>query len=143
MTSLNERRFVLFPLGEKRFALPAENVAELARPDRLQAFPHATPLLTGVLVRRGAIVPVCDVAQILIGNDGPARKFYLIASRQFGSTAEQIALPVTGECELASAEIVQPTSQLPDYIVGLLSIGQEIIEVVDLDKLVGAAEVTA
>ena len=136
MTSASDRRFVLFPLGEKRFALPAENVDELARPDRLQRFPHATPLLTGVLVRRGSIVPVCDVAQILIGNDGPARKFYLIASRQFGSTTEQIALPVTGECELAAAEIVPPTGKLPEYVVGLLPIGQEIIEVVDLDKLV-------
>ena len=28
--------FVLFPLGKKRFALPAEVVTELARPDRLQ-----------------------------------------------------------------------------------------------------------
>lgn len=137
MTSANERRFVLFPLGEKRFALPAEIVAELARPDRLQSFPHVTPLLTGVLVRRGAIVPVCDVAQILIGNDGPARKFYLIASRQFGGAAESIALPVTGECELASAELVPPTGKLPEYVIGLLSIGQEIIEVVDLEKLVG------
>ncbi len=142
MTSKMEHRFVLFPLGEKRFALPADNVAELARPDRLQMFPHATPLLTGVLVRRGVIVPVCDVAQILIGNDGPARKFYLIASRHFGSTTEQIALPVTGECELATAEPVPPTGKLPDYIVGLLSMGQEIIEVVDLEILVGS-EVSA
>jgi chemotaxis signal transduction protein len=142
MSSLSERRFVLFPLGEKRFALPAETVAELARPDRLQTFPHSTPLLTGVLVRRGAIVPVCDVAQILIGNDGPTRKFYLIASRQFGSTTELIALPVTGECELASAEIVPPTTKLPDHVFGLLLLGQEIVEVVDLEKLVGA-EVTA
>ena len=43
MTSLNERRFVLFPLGEKRFALPAETVAELAQPDRLQTFPMQLP----------------------------------------------------------------------------------------------------
>ena len=142
MNSETERRFVLFPLGEKRFALPAETVAELARPDRLQTFPHATPLLTGVLVRRGMIVPVCDVAQILIGNEGPPRKFYLIASRNFGDSPEQIALPVTGECELAAAEIVQPTGMLPEYVVGLLPIRQEIIEVVDLEKLVGA-EVTA
>lgn len=138
MTSVNDRRFVLFPLGEKRFALPAENVSELARPDELQTFPHATPLLTGVLVRRGTIVPVCDIAQILIGNNGPARKFYLIASRQFGNTSEPIALPVTGECELVAAEMVPPTGSLREHIIGLLPIGQEIIEVVDLEKLVGA-----
>lgn len=137
MSRLNESQFVLFPLGDKRFALPADKVSELARPDRLQTFPHSTPLLTGVLVRRGSIVPVCDVAQILIGNQGPARKFYLIASRQFGRTNEHIALPVTGECELASAEVVPPAGKLPDYVVGLLTLGKEIIEVVDLEKIVG------
>lgn len=137
MNRLNQSQFVLFPLGDKRFALPAEAVSELARPDHLQTFPHSTPLLTGVLVRRGSIVPVCDVAQILIGNQGPARKFYLIASRQFGKIKEHIALPVTGECELTSAEMVAPTGKLPDYVVGLLSLGQEIIEVVDLEKIVG------
>lgn len=137
MTRMNESQFVLFPLGDRRFALPAEKVSELARPDRLQTFPHSTPLLTGVLVRRGSIVPVCDVAQILIGNQGPARKFYLIASRQYGRTNEQVALPVTGECELTSAEIVAPTGKLPDYVLGLLTLGKEIIEVVDLEKIVG------
>lgn len=142
MNSLAEQRFVLFPLGEKRFALPAESVSELARPDRLQTFPHATPLLIGVLVRRGAVVPVCDVAQVLIGNKGPARKFYLIASRQFGATAEQIALPVSGECELAAAEMVPPAGKLPEYVVGLVTLDKVIIEVLDLEKIVGV-EVTA
>jgi chemotaxis signal transduction protein len=137
MNSLAGQQFVLFPLGEKRFALPAENVTELARPDRLQTFPHATPLLVGVLVRRGTIVPVCDVAQVLIGNMGPARKFYLIASRRFGSTTEQIALPVSGECELALAEMVPPTGNLPEYVVGLIPLDKEIIEVLDLEKIVG------
>ncbi len=129
-------QFVLFPLGEKRFALPAEQVAELARPDREQSFPHTTPLLTGVLVRRGSIVPVCDVAQVLVAN-APSRKFYLIAKRMFGRTAELTALPVTGECELTSADILAPTTGLPGYVVGLLSLKDEIVEVIDLAKMAG------
>ncbi len=132
-----QSQFVLFPLGDKRFALPAENVAELARPDREQSFPHTTPLLTGVLVRRGAIVPVCDVAQVLIAN-APARKFYLIAKRMFGRTAELTAIPVTGECQLASAELLPPTSGLPEHVVGLLSLKDEIVEVIDLSRIGGA-----
>ena len=43
-----ENRFVLFPLGGKRFALPASQVTELAQPDTLQTFPHTTKLLAGV-----------------------------------------------------------------------------------------------
>lgn len=132
-----QSQFVLFPVGKKRFALPAEHVAELARPDREQSFPHTTPLLTGVLVRRGAIVPVCDVAQALVSN-APARKFYLIATRMFGPTSELTAIPVTGECELANADVLPPTTGLPEYVVGLLSLKDEIVELIDLAKIAGA-----
>lgn len=130
------RKFVLFPLGKKRFALPAEIIAELAQPDRLQTFPHTSRLLSGVLVRRGRIIPVCDVAQVLVGPSAPTRKFYLIATRRFGRALELTALPVTGECELANAEVLPPTTQLPEYVQGLLSLEDEIVEVVDLEKVI-------
>ena len=136
--SVKAQPFVLFPLGKKRFALPAGIVTELAKPDRLQPFPHTTPLLTGVLVRRGRIVPVYDVAQVLVGANAPARKFYLIASREFEGAAEWTAIPVTGECELASAEAVARTGALPHYVTGLLSLHDEIVEIVDLEKIAEA-----
>ncbi|MCU1284371.1 MAG: cheV [Acidobacteriales bacterium] len=134
----SSQKFVLFPLGKKRFAMTAEQVTELAQPDTLQTFPHTTPLLAGVLVRRGRIVPVLDIAQILIGPNAPARKFYLIANRKFGTEMEWTAVPVTGECELMNAEMVAPTGRLPRYVVGLLSLDGEIVEVIDLQKLATA-----
>lgn len=140
MTDRNHNSFVLFPLGRKRFALPAEKVTELAQPDRLQTFPHRTPLLAGVLVRRGRIVPVCDVAQALIGPDAPPRKFYLIANRQFDSRTEWTAIPVTGECELTNAVPQQPNSNLPEYVLGVLSLENEIVEVLSLEKLIAHEE---
>src|SRR5512133_147694 len=99
---IESNSFVVFPIGEKRFATPAVVVSELAQPDTPQIFPHTTPLLTGVLVRRGRIVPVCDVAQVLVGPHAPARRFYLIATRR--SESELIAVPVTGDCELVTAD---------------------------------------
>src|SRR5437660_2672340 len=132
-----QKGWVLFPLGKKRFALAADTVTELARPDRLQAFPHTTTLLTGVLVRRGRIVPVCDVAQVLVGPNAPARKFYLIANRKFESRQEWTAIPVTGECELTSAEPVPPASGQRAYVSGVLSLNDELVEVLDLEKLIG------
>src|SRR5437660_10282009 len=137
-----QKAWVLFPLGKKRFALPAETVTELARPDRLQAFPHTTTLLTGVLVRRGRIVPVCDVAQVLVGPAAPARKFYLIANCKIGARQELTAVPVTGECELASAALVPLTGSEPPYISGLLAIGSETVAIVALEKLI-CVEATA
>jgi chemotaxis signal transduction protein len=134
----NTEKFVLFPIGKRRFALRAEVVTELAKPDHLQSFPHTTDLLTGVLVRRGRIIPVLDVAQVLIGPDAPARKFYLIATRKFARDAEWTAVPVSGECELLNAELVAPTGRLPKYVIGLLSLDGEIVEVIELEKLAAA-----
>jgi len=138
MIAEGDKAYVLFPLGEKRFALPAEAVTELARPDSLQTFPHRTPLLTGVLVRRGRIVPVCDVAQVLVGPAAPPRKFYLIAKCKFDSRHELTAVPVTGECELASAARAPLTGNEPRYIDGLLAMGDERVAIVALDKLISA-----
>jgi chemotaxis signal transduction protein len=133
--SARTQRFVLFPLGKKRFALPASEVSELSRPDELQTFPHTTNLLAGVLMRRGKIVPVLDVAQIVIGPNAPQRRFYLIANRRFEKDLEWTAIPVTGECELTSAEVLAPTGKLPPYVTGLLSLDDEIVEVIDLNRL--------
>jgi chemotaxis signal transduction protein len=138
MTFLDEKAFVLFPLGNKRFALHAETVSELAIPDRLQQFPHCSPLQSGVLVRRGRIMPVCDAAKALLGPEAQPGKFYLIATRRFGTRQEKTAISVSGECELASLAPIPPTGKLPKYITGLLSIGNEIIEIVDLEILFSA-----
>ncbi len=135
MTVQVNKSYVLFPLGEKRFALPAEDVTELARPDNVQVFPHRTPLLTGVLVRRGKIVPVCDVAQVLVGPAAPPRKFYLIADCTIGSGRELTAVPVTGECVLASGALTATVDTELPYIQGAVTVGEEAIQIVALDKL--------
>jgi chemotaxis signal transduction protein len=136
MIAEGDKSYVLFPLGEKRFALPAETVTELARPDSVQTFPHRTPLMTGVLLRRGRIVPVCDVAQVLVGPAAPPRKFYLIANCNLESRQELTAVPVTGECELASGMLVPLTGKEPPYISALLMIGDETVAIVALEKLI-------
>jgi chemotaxis signal transduction protein len=135
MTPASPESFVLFPLGHKRFALPAERVAELARPDVVHTFPSNTRMVTGVLVRRGIVIPVCDIAQTLVGKDAPARKFYLIAKRQFQKHEENAAIPVSGDCELTNSPLLPPTGKLAAYVCGLLSLEKEIVEVINLERL--------
>ena len=127
--------FVLFPLGRKRFALPADSVTELARMDYLHEFPSNTRLVNGVLVRRGELIPVCDIAEVLVGADAPARKYYLIAKRKYDNFEERTAIPVSGDCELSNSPLLPPTGKLPEYVCGLLSLESEIVEVIDLEKL--------
>jgi chemotaxis signal transduction protein len=128
--------YVLLQIGERRFAMPSKNVSELAPPVRLHEFPHTTPLVAGVIVRRGRIVPVYDVAPVLTGKRSSAHRFYLIARREFGAVSEPSAIPVSGECELATAEMQQPLADDPEYFSGSLTIGHEKIDVLDMETLV-------
>jgi chemotaxis signal transduction protein len=127
--------FVLLRLGERRFALAAGQIAELVAPSRIFRFPHRTPKIEGVILRRGRIVPVCDVAEQLIGKSLTARRFYLIAVRHYAQQTEWVALPVTGECELINAEMTEAGDSDAPYVAGWISHNGEVIEVLNTDAL--------
>ena len=85
MDQLDARSCVLLRLGERRFALAAEQIAELVAPSRVYRFAHRTPEIDGVILRRGRVVPVCDVAERLTGKKLASRRFYLVATRKRGT----------------------------------------------------------
>jgi chemotaxis signal transduction protein len=128
--------YVLLEVGNRRFALRADVVEELAPPVRLHSFPHTSPLVVGVIVRRGRVVPVYDVGPVLLGKSSPAHRFYLVARREFGETSESSAIPVNGECELTSGE-VRPTGEgRPGYVAGTLATADENLEILNFEALV-------
>lgn len=137
------KSFVLLPLGNRRIAFAAESVIELTTPEKLQNFPHGTPWISGVIVRRNRIVPVCDVNKLFGDVSLSTSRFYLIAEWQEASVRDWCAIPVARECELASTESVLSIGPIDPqmgprapFVTGLLSVGGEEIEVVDLTKLI-------
>jgi|SRR5690242_16869968 len=137
---LDLKSFVLLHLGERRFAVAADGIAELVAPSRVFRFPHQTPKIEGVILRRGRIVPVCDIAEALIGKRLTMRRFYLIALRHYGAKTEWVAIPVTGECELISAELTAAGESDEPHVAGWLSHGGDVIEALNLDALTPGPE---
>ena len=127
--------FVLLRLGDRRLAVAANQIAELVTPSRIFRFPHHTSEVEGVILRRGRIVPVCDVAEKLIGKGLKSRRFYLIAQRCYGPQTEWVALPVTGDCELINAEMTLPSDSDAPHVSGWLSHAGDVIEVLNLAAL--------
>ena len=126
---------VILRLGERRFALAASHVAELVAPSRIFRFAHRTPEIEGVILRRGRVVPVCDVAEKLIGKRLTSRRFYLIATRRQGTTMDWVAIPVSGDCELIQADLTPAGPSDSAHVAGWLSHGGEVIEVLNLGAL--------
>lgn len=127
--------FVLLRLGERRFALRAGNIVELIAPSRVFRFPNHTTQLEGVILRRGRIIPVCDVSERLVGTKMSVRRFYLIATRLFGTQKEAVALPVSGDCELITAEMTPRSESDSAHVAGWLSHGGDVIEILNLEAL--------
>ncbi|HXW55644.1 MAG TPA: chemotaxis protein CheW [Candidatus Cybelea sp.] len=133
------KSFVLAQLGDRRFALPADTIVELAPSLPLHHFPHTSPLLVGVIVRRARIVPVFDAASVLVGKRSSAHHFYLVARRDVGKASELSAIPVDAECELTSAELLPSEAGRPRYVRGRIAVGEELIDVLDFESLVSEA----
>jgi chemotaxis signal transduction protein len=127
--------YVIFTLGKRRYALDSAEVAELLRSGQVQAFPHTTPGLAGVLIHRNGVLPGWDVAQALIGPGGAPQKYFLIARCIFAGSEEWTAIPVSGECQLLHLEILPAPEDSPGYVRGLLFLDTESIEVLDLELL--------
>jgi chemotaxis signal transduction protein len=144
MTAVPEtalQSFVLLRLGERRFALPAPQVAELVAPSRVFRFPHKSPALEGVILRRGRMIALCDIAEQLTGKKLVTRRFNLLATRKYANQLGWIAIPVSGECELINAEMMDASSNDSPHVDGWLSHGGEVIEVLRLSALTpGPAE---
>jgi len=139
MEQSDTRSCVLLRLGERRFALTADQVAELAAPSRIFRFAHRTPEIEGVILRRGRVVPVCDVAEQLTGKRLTQRRFYLIAARRHGNSLDWVALPVTGECELIHADVTPAGRTDAPHVAGWISYNGEVIEVLNLQAVTPSA----
>jgi chemotaxis signal transduction protein len=134
------RSCVLLRLGERRFAVAADQVAELAAPTRIFRFAQRTPEIDGVILRRGRVVPVCDLAEKLTGKKLGQRRFYLIATRRHGEGLDWIALPVSGDCELIQADLTPAGPSDSPHVAAWLSHGGEVIEVLNLSALMPGAD---
>jgi chemotaxis signal transduction protein len=129
--------FVVFQVGSRRLALSRESVAELIASPFLYSFPHTTPLITGVVLRRGRIVPVLDLGPGVLGAASPPARFFLVVERRISNLAERCAIPVQGECELV-AGIMLPAAGQAEYVNGCLDVNGEQIDVLDLEKAIAA-----
>ncbi len=130
-------RFVTFPLGEERYALDSSQVKELVMPSQVYSFPHTMQSLEGVLVRRGAVIPVCDLRAPLAMV--PERKPLRDCAMQLRGTRSTVAIPVSGDCELVQGERDEAPSNDPEavtFVAGLLRTGGRTVPLLDLDQVV-------
>ncbi|WP_420992922.1 chemotaxis protein CheW [Cupriavidus sp. 30B13] len=65
--------FLLFRIGPDQYALDASEIEEVLPLTRLKLLPEAPPWVSGLLARRGEVVPVIDVNALATGVPAASR----------------------------------------------------------------------
>jgi chemotaxis signal transduction protein len=125
--------YVLFRLGERRFVTKLDEVREIVRLSGLETLPGMRPPLAGVVVLRGAPLPVLDVrAAEVVGTDGGDVLVMDVDGDAVGIAVDQV-LAVLGADQLQTAE--PPSKALPGYVVGVRRDANGPLLLVDLHLL--------
>ncbi len=69
----NNRLFLVFHIGDERYALPATDVVEVLPRLPLKPIAQAPDWVAGVFAHRGQVVPVIDVSAMTFGKTAVAR----------------------------------------------------------------------
>ena len=129
--------FVMFQAGHRRIAFPRECVRELIASPSLFWFPHTTPSIAGVVLRRGRILPVLNLEPGVACTPALQARFFLVVERNISGSLERCAIPIEGECELVTG-IMIPAEGEGGIAIGYLDLNGEQIEVLDLEKAIAA-----
>jgi chemotaxis-related protein WspB len=127
---------LVFQVGTERYAIPCQKLVEVIPLVKLRTLAQSPPWLAGIFTLRGALVPVVDLCQLMLGTPCPDRlssriMLARIGERMVGLLAEQVteAMSVKGR---RAAVAVPGTPYLGDMLLG----GEDtMVQLLDVDKL--------
>jgi chemotaxis signal transduction protein len=114
-------------VGRERYAVPIENVLEVAELGSLSALPGAGAAVLGVRNLRGQVLPVFDLARVLAITGDAALPRVVVAEhegRLAGLAVDEVTdvVALAGETEQAEAEYLSGTTLEDGQLVGILDI---------------------
>jgi purine-binding chemotaxis protein CheW len=122
-------------VGREEYALPVENVREVAELGELAPLPGTPPVVLGVRNLRGQILPVYDLAAVLgVVGDGTPRR--LVVAENDG---RQAGLAID---EVSDVDVLpDPTGETDSPLLrGSTLAGEGLVGIVDVPALFGALE---
>ena len=83
--------FLLFRIGDERYALEAVEIAEVLPRLQLKAIAHAPRWVAGVFVHRAVMIPVIDLAALTFGESAQVRTSTRLVLVHYRGSAEKPA----------------------------------------------------
>lgn len=143
--SLEQREFLTFTLGEEEYGIEILKVQEIRGYDAVTRIANTPSFIKGVINLRGTIVPIVDM-RIKFGlghveyNQFTVVIILNVAKRVVGMVVDGVSDVITLEAEQIRAAPELGASLDTRYIIGLGTIDQRMIILVDIEKLMTSRE---
>ena len=145
-TAYVPREFLAFTLGDEEYGIDIQKVQELRGYDAVTRIANAPHFIKGVVNLRGIIVPIIDM-RIKFDLGTPTYDQFTvviilnIAGRVIGMVVDSVSDVIT-----LTAEQIKPAPEMGaaldiDYLIGLGSIDQRMLILMDIDKLMSGNEI--
>src|SRR5580658_8037351 len=139
------RRFLTFRIAGRRYALPAEDVAEVILVPRVARLPHCSKSLMGLANLRGTVIPLVDshamLGQAAFTPGNTARAIVLAGAAPVAlavDAVERLVLLDVGQVEAARPDLAAEAGEI---LLGAFqtAAGQPVTKILDLPAMLGAA----
>jgi len=148
MNEKNAETYILFEIAGTTFGVSSRSVQQMEMIEHITPLPNAPPFVDGVVFTRGEVIPAVNLRVRFGFNRIPhTTRTRLIVTNTNGRT---IGLLVDSAREFMSIsnEAVQPppdsmTGLSGKYLKGIVTIGDRVVLIIDLDELVKVDQVRA
>ena len=137
--------FLTFTLGQEEYGIDLLKVQELRGYEAVTQLANAPAYLKGVLNLRGTIVPIVDL-RIKFDLGEPAyNQFTVVIVLNLCGRVMGVVVDSVSDVVAMTAEQVKPAPQMKaiattDYLLGLGTIDDRMLILLDIDKLMNADE---
>ena len=133
--------FLTFTLGAEEYGLDIQNVQELRGYDSVTHIANAQAFINGVINLRGVIVPIIDM-RIKLNTSAPTYdQFTVVIVINVGKRVIGMVVDSVSDVISLMADQIKAAPQLSaalesDYVIGLGTIDQRMLILVDIESLV-------
>lgn len=137
--------FLSFTLGNEEYGVSIQKVQELRGYDAVTRIANAPDFIKGVVNLRGIIVPIIDM-RIKFNLGSPTYdQFTVVVILNIGGRVVGMVVDSVSDVITLTPEQIKPAPEMggalaTDYLVGLGTVDQRMLILVDIDKLMSSNE---
>ncbi|TFW06678.1 chemotaxis protein CheW [Oxalobacteraceae bacterium OM1] len=139
------REFLAFTLGKEEYGIDILKVQEIRGYEAVTRIANAPEFIKGVVNLRGIIVPIVDMRIKFQLGEPTYDQFTVVIILNIGGRIVGMVVDSVSDVITLNPEQIKPAPEMgtalnTDYLIGLGTIDQRMLILVDIDQLMSSAE---